>query len=209
MDLTAFSGIDYTKMWENIIALWILLPVVWYLLKSQRDDFRTAMENMTKSLNNIWENIRTEWIKTRLAVWDTVLTKEQTINLVKEKMWFVTYQKIEFLKTVLVNNHIKWREPEVKDKIKAELVRMSTQYISEMRDFITPVWDVWEWVVRNFEMEPFLEHIYKIVFRGNNIELTDDINVQLKMNDITVVMKTAQNNLCDELRLDIDKTLNS
>lgn len=133
------ASTDWKDVGRNVLAVGLLLPIVWHLLKANREDTKRFFEEMSSKHDNLEKLVKQESIKTRLAFGNTVLNKEQTVMLMKEKMWYVSTQKIQFIQTVLINNHISGREEQVKQKISSELIRLSGQYIGEMSSFITPV----------------------------------------------------------------------
>jgi hypothetical protein len=46
-----------------------------------------------------------------------VLDKEQTLDLLKTHMWYVTSKKLDFLKAIILNNHIEGNKDKIRKKV--------------------------------------------------------------------------------------------
>lgn len=237
--------ITTNDFFTNVIAVFLLIPIVWFLLwlmsralkKRDKDltdaitkglekisldfkewikDIKDVFEKHEKSdhlhLDRIYDSIEKhntmverQYTKIMTSVWNTILTEQQAYNLFLEKMWTVSFWKLEFIKQLLIKNHITNRETEVKERIKAELVKQSQIYIRDFKEFTTPVWDLSDWLEENFneeQFDEFIDQIVKIVYKEYK---TQDkvLRTELKINEISTLMKKLQNNLWKKLRDDM------
>ena len=197
---------DYIQLLKESLALFILLPIVWFFLNDMKKAIQIWMQDIVSALNMHNMQSKKNAIQIQQKLWNTILDTEQSVDMLLSKMWFVSWWKLQFIKQILIYNHIQEREQQTKDKIKNELARRSQEYITSFSKFTTPVWDLWEWLNDIFtekEFDLFLSDIYSIVFRKDNGNLSKDINIELKVNDIAEIMKATQNKLSEQLRKDI------
>ena len=131
----------------------------------------------------------------RLAIWRRTYTPEETIQVVREKVWYASLSKLDFIRDVLINNHINERKEEVRDNIRTKLEELSQMYIEEFNTFNTPIVKLWDVVAENFEFDKFFEDIMKIVFR----EGKDSTAIELKIKDIESIMRKYQNRVTQKL----------
>jgi len=221
----------FTTLIIVFLFLVIIMPFMYYIVKKVLDSInknindlaiklKETLETHTKSDEfvqlKIFEKIQDHHISSQRSfldlqqkLWNTVLNKEQTVSLLQEKMWFVSYWKLEFIKQVMLFNHIHGRREEIKTKIKNELERKSEEYIREFWRWITPIWDLAKWLEKNFwakEFEEFIEEIIKIVYRETEVykQMDRTVVVEIKKNDIATLMKDLQSKLAKRLREDLD-----
>ena len=221
----------FTTLILLFVFLIIVMPLIYFVVKK-------VLENINTNIKDLWEHLNkslkehTKWdeyiqlkifekiqeyhiwsqrsfLDLQQKLWNTVLNKEQTVSLLQEKMWFVSYWKLEFIKQVMLFNHITWRRDEIKSKIKNELERKSEEYIREFWRWITPIWDLAKWLEKNFwakEFDDFIEEIIKIVYRETEIykQMDRTVVVEIKKNDIATLMKDLQSKLAKKLREDLD-----
>jgi len=146
----------------------------------------------------------------KMAHGNTVLNEQQAVDMLLEKMWIASRQKIDFIGQILRRNHIKERKTEIKRNIKAELERISTDtYMKDFGDFIVPVGNgnLREWVDKHFnsdDFKEFLEKIYEVVFKEYSDDMDKEAVIALKCNDIGAIMKHLHNNLGSKLRACIE-----
>lgn len=79
-----------------------------------QDTFEKHEERDHEKLENIYNKIdehhsesNKQFNRIARAMGNTVLSEQQTISLFKEKMWYVSHGKINFIKEVIRKNHIK------------------------------------------------------------------------------------------------------
>ena len=217
----------YAELFRNIIAVVILLPAFWYLMRNQQKQNETILATLDKRLEEtalafkshdaedqiqfvaIQRLIQDEAIRTRMNIGNTVLTERQAVSMLLEKMWFVSLQKLDFIRTQLkACGHTKTDEEKnvVKRRTRTELERKSQIYMNDFQEFITPVGSLDDWLSQNFgqeEFDSFLERVYKIMFREKKKELTDKQCADIKIDEIGGEMRHLQNNLATKLKIDL------
>lgn len=110
-------------------------------------------------------------------------------------MWFVSYGKLQWVKSVLTINHIEGREDEIRKKLKTELSERSEMYMNEFRKYVTPIGDVSEWLSVEFNekcFDEFVDSIHKVMYSKRYADLGKTAEVELKTNDIATIMKEIQ-----------------
>lgn len=141
--------------------------------------------------NKLVEILSTKLDEVRLAVWRKTHNPEETINVVKEKVWYASIAKLDYIREVLINNHIAERKEEIKDNIRTKLEELSQEYIQEFNTFNTPIVRLGDVVGENFEFNPFFEEVMKVVYRD-----TKNSNaIELKLKDIESIMRKYQNRM--------------
>jgi len=208
LSIPGIGEVNYGLVAENVLAAVILLPLIWYLMRTQRMDFREAMKGFLEGQQAIIKAIKIEGLRTRRAIGHTVLNEEQTAKLLQEKMWYVSQQKLDYIKEVLVNNHLEDREEQVKRKVETELIRLSGLYVSDMNAFVTPIGELGTWVRENLDMKSFLVEVFAIIFRKQTGNFSREENINVKLSDLSVLMKSVQNRLVDELKQFMDNGSN-
>lgn len=210
------NGSAETKRRTEIFEKWFK-EMVWAIEKMNKWFFEKIekheendlkyMKEMTLALNQHDTNFNKSMNRLMMNIWNTVLNKEQTVNLLLTNMWFVSYSKLNFIKNTLVINHIFEREEEVKSLIKEELIRQSDVYLKTFSEYITPIWDLAEWLNKSFweeDFKEFLDRIYWVIFQKKYSKYSKEAEIELKMNDIRNIMKSLQNSLRSKLRKDIE-----
>lgn len=169
---------------KELLSTWIILPIVWYLLREQ------------KRLQDEYLNSIKKWFKDlELSIWRQVPpSNESIIELASKFVWSAWSLKLDYIRQRLEKNNLADRKERIKAQINAELTRISyEEYIKPLNKYNTKVWLLWDWVSNNFPMEDFLEEIYDVVFN-------EDKNIDRKLSDISTVMKSYQNELWQELK---------
>ena len=139
---------------------------------------------------------------------NTTLTDEQAVRLFKSEMWLTSRKKLNFLKDILLNNHIAWREDFIHEKITLWLSTYSQEYLINFKWYTTNIWDLWKWLYNNFgtnEFKAFVKDVADIMFRKEEWDKTSIIHN--KMAEISLLMETLQNKL--GLKLKDDLVINS
>jgi len=174
-----------------LILMIIIIPLVKWIINEKIEKIEVLIKNNHEGI-----------LKTIKGIEKTSLTRGQTVRLFKSEMWLTSRQKIAFLRSILINNHIKGREEFIKKKIREGLIWYSDEYLSNFKWFDTPVGDLWIWLNGAFwenEFDNFIEEIALVVFRddwSSNKEIVND-----KVNEISLIMETLQNNLANKLKL--------
>jgi hypothetical protein len=214
---------------ENKDLLWtlILLPFLWFFVRNQSKSF----EALTQSLKEHWEEdikVNKEVNETlinlnnsikrhdeneekhfeiiRENIWRVTLDKEQTIDLLKTQMWYVTSKKLEFIKGIILNNHITWNEDKIREKIYTWLARFSDEYLSKFTTYKTPIWDLSKWLINVYpetEFNKLVNECVTIIYK--KYEWNESDNTLNKINEIAMIMRTLQVWLANKLRSDIYK----
>jgi hypothetical protein len=75
--------------------------------------------------------------------------------------------------------------------------------------YTTPIWSLTAWLDKTFwknEFNLFLEQIYEAIFREYKKDiLTKEAIIEIKINEVSSIMKHLQNNLALLLRLEIEE----
>lgn len=194
----------------------IILPIIYSSNKrfdrilNNTGKFNTLINDSLIQIKNAIENHNTnseeqfEIIKDNIG--KVTLNKEQTIDLLKTHMWYVTWKKLEFIKGIILNNHIAWNEDKVREKVKNWLIALSDEYLSKFQSYQTPIWNLAKWLNENFTKEDFcklVDDIMILIYKeyewwANDILLN-------KTNEIAMIMRTLQVWLANQLRNDIYK----
>jgi len=162
-----------------------------------------------ESFKDIKQSIVDESIRTRMSLGNTILNEKQAVSMLLEKMWFVSLQKLDFIRTQLkICKHEmteEEREP-IKRRIQSELERKSQLYMNDFQEFITPIGTLDDWLNENFGQKDFdrlLAKIHKIMFRKRRPELTEKQCIEVKIDEISSEMKHLQNTLATKLKVDL------
>jgi len=217
----------YAELFRNIIAVVILLPAFWYLMRNQQKQNENILSILDKRLENIAEafkahdaedqihfqeikrHIQDEAIRTRIGIGNTVLSERQAVSMLLEKMWFVSLQKLDFIRTQLkACSNVNTEEDRalIRRRVQTELERKSQIYMNDFQEFITPVGTLDDWLNKNFNNDDFaglLDKIYKIMFRAKRKELTDKQCADVKIDEIGGEMRHLQNTLATKLKIDL------
>jgi len=217
----------YAELFRNIIAVVILLPAFWYLMRNQQKQNESILSTLDKRLeqvavafkshdaedqaqfNSIQQLIQDEGIRTRMNIGNTVLTERQAVSMLLEKMWFVSLQKLDFIRIQLkACSQVKTEEEReiIKRRTRTELERKSQIYMNDFQEFITPVGSLDDWLNKNFgnkEFDEFMDKIYHVMFRPKKETLTDKQCADIKIDEIGGEMRHLQNNLATKLKIDL------
>jgi len=184
--------------WKEIISLAILLPLFWFLLRS----FITTNEKWFQLLaTTITEHDinSKELFKTILAsIGKTSLSDWKTIEIARRYVLAASFEKLDYIKQRLEKNNLKERKPQIERQIKAQLIRISkASYITPLNSFTTPAGPLWDWIWKNFLFDDFIKEVFDVVFRNE-----DKWDISKKLNDITTLMTSYQNELWDKLEIE-------
>ena len=94
-----------------LILMIIIIPLVKWIINEKIERIESLIKNNHDSM-----------LKTIKGIEKTSLTSGQTVRLFKSEMWLTSRQKIAFLRSILINNHIKGREEFIKKKIREGLI---------------------------------------------------------------------------------------
>lgn len=162
------------------------------------------------SIKYFWD-LRKSFSKMAMSVWNTVLDEEQTVRLLLTEMWFVSDAKLSFIRNLLIRNWLKVRKNSIKREIKDYLITKSEDYMKNFKTFLTPVWDLSDWLQEHFkedEFKIFLEKIYTEFFREyDNKKLSKEAIIELKINAIQSIMRHLQRNLATMLKAEMEDDL--
>jgi len=124
----------------------------------------------------------------------------------KTHMWYVTGKKLEFLKWIILNNHIAWNEDKIREKIYTWLSAFSDEYLAKFTTYKTPIWDLSKWLQNAYPLTEFnklVDECVNIIYKKYEW-LESDITLN-KINEIAMIMRTLQVWLANKLRSDIYK----
>lgn len=165
---------SYVVFWG--IAAWLII------------DSRLQSNKLVSTLSDKLDEVR-------LAVGRKTYTNDETITVVREKIWFASVSKLDYIRDVLINNHISERKEEIRDNVRTKLEEISQAYIQEFNSFNTPISQLWDVVSENFEFNKFFEEVIKIILRMDRREWA----IELKIKDIESVMRKYQNKMIQKL----------
>lgn len=179
--------------------------------KEMLNIFQTHTEEDARQLTNIFNEIKNhnknsekEFNFIKNNMFKTTLDNEQAVRILKTEMWYVTEKKLEFIKDILQNNHIKGREDKIRIKLEVGLEWYSQEYYASFRWYNTKLWDLWDWLDDNFDSNTFKEfcnEIFEIIIAEYKWE--KETVITEKVNEIRNVMKRVQNGLANHLRNDL------
>lgn len=181
----------YPDIAKNVLAVWILWPIVWYMIKENTKRTETLILD---KFDRLFKTVK-----------NTTLAEEQTIQLLKDRMLIVSIkEKIPFLKSILEFNHIEWRQEQIKSKIATALQNYSDKYLANFKTYNTPVGDLSEWLEKNFTEKDFNKLVDDIVFiiyrqdEGNKQQIIEN-----KTWEMLICMEVLQAWLVNKLRKDL------
>lgn len=179
------------------------------ILEEQSKGSIKQLTNIFNEIANHNQNSNREFEYIKENIFNTKLDDEKTVRILKTEMWYVTEKKLEFIKSMLENNHIKGREDKIKEKLIVWLEWYSWEYYASFKGYNTPIWDLWTWLDVHFNSETFKEfcsEIFDVIIA--NYEWDKEMVTNQKVNEIRNIMKRVQNWLANKLRSDlVNKTL--
>ena len=124
-------------------------------------------------------------------------------------MWYTSSWKLDYIKTILATETLENRYEEIKIKISQELNKRSEEYIQEFKKYLVPLpnWDLAYWLEQNFtekDFNAFIDKIMNVIYyqkKGSNLLTTEQI-IQIKLNEVSDIMKKLQNDLAKKLKDD-------
>ena len=184
---------------REVLSVALLLPLLWFLLRSF---VKTNKEGFESIVDGLKEHDKTSKELFKLILSSTGKVKlddEKTIEIAKKYVLAASFEKLSFIKARLEKNNLKERRLLIERQIRSELVRISkNEYITPLNHFTTPLWPLGDWINNNFHFEDFIVEVYDVVFRNENKE-----DISNKLNDITTIMKSYQNELWDTLYIEM------
>lgn len=197
VDLGAFGGLV-------VIFLFGIYKVV--------PQIREVFEGLTRSIDKlddgvsdmsetIKEEIRKQGMITRRNLASNSFSDEEIIDKATDKVLAKSFEKLAYLREVLIRNSLQKREKQIKENIRVSLIRFSNDYIKQLnteRHRLSTGALMGDWIAENFPMESFLEELYEIFFRITD----DDIAIERhnKINDIKVLMIDTQEKMWTDLK---------
>ena len=83
--------------------------------------------------------------------------------------------KLQMIRTILIANHINGREEEIRLKVRNMIERQTMVYIDWFNSLNSPLQNLGDWYVENFDFEPFLEEIMVVVLRPCEDKIPKDM----------------------------------
>lgn len=154
---------------------------------SATGEMKRGMHSLMKSLGN------------------TYLDPKQTVDVFRSKMWLVSHGKLEYLRSVILANHFKGREEQIFRAIRSELAKQSQEYMRDFESYSTPVGLLSDWLRESFsekDFNGFVSEIAKIVMSDSYSEHERIAACELKLKDVSNLMKQLQNELAIRLERD-------
>lgn len=225
---TALANRDvFTTIITLWIFTWIVIPLInkqntqikeslkeiVFELKKFNETFSNHMLDDAKQLTNIFnaleehrDEAHREFNQIKENSLKTILNKEQTISLLKTNMWYVTAKKLDFIKAIILNNHIANNGEKIREKVYNWLMALSDEYLTSFSTYHTPIWDLSKWMTENFWLKEFnklVDDCVDIIYKVYDWKESD--NTLNKINEIWMTMKTLQVWLANKLRADLNK----
>ncbi len=225
------TAIANKDVFTTLITLWIFTWVVIPLINRQntqvKDSLNSIVDELKKlnetfsshlvddarQLTNIFNKLEEhrdeanrEFNQIKENSLKTVLNNEQTISLLKTNMWYVTSKKLDFIKAIILNNHIQWNNEKIREKIYNWLMALSDEYLTNFSTYHTPIGDLSKWLIDNFwekEFNKLVDDCVEIIYKVYDWKEND--NALNKINEIWMIMKTLQVWLSNKLRWDLNK----
>lgn len=210
---------------KNVLSVVLLLPLLWFFIRQnnkymersieQFDRITNAFEQHTKedveALTKIYNSLEAHskdasdrFARLFQTIRNTTLNEEQTLDLLSNMMWYVSWKKLDFIKTIITQNHITWRRDFITEKVKTWLAWFSEEYNAKFSTYNTPIWNLSEWLSINFtekDFDKFIWEVVDVIYRADQWE--KEIVTVLKIAEISQMMKTLQMTLRNKLRKDL------
>ncbi len=182
---------------KNVVTATITIPLLWYFIKQNTD----KQEKMIlEKFDRLFKTVK-----------NTTLAEEQTLQLLKDRMLIVSIkEKLPFIKSILEFNNIDWRKEQIRNKLYTWLSSYSDKYIANFKTYNTPIWDLSEWLEKNFTEKDFnklVDDIIEVMYRTEK-DKEKQTSINEKCNEIQIIMEVLQTWLVNKLRKDlIDKRI--
>ena len=88
-------------------------------------------------------------------------------HLVSAEVWSHSRSKLQMIRSILIANHLKGREDEIKLKVQNLLERQSLIYIDWFNTLNTPIPKLGDWYRDNFDFDEFFSEVMTIIFRDS------------------------------------------
>lgn len=211
---------------KEILSIFLLLPIIWFFIRQSQKNFDKTIDQFDKITNAFIEHTKEDWValeKIHTAIREhndtsvehfkyimnnmhkPLLTEEQTLDIFASYMWYVSSKKLDFIKSIILNNHIEWRRDFIVLKVKNWLAGFSMEYEAKFNTFNTRIWNLSKWLDNNFTSDDFdllIKEIVDIIYR-DECDMDKLICANNKINEISQVMRDLQNNLRNKLRKDL------
>jgi hypothetical protein len=108
---------------KEVLSVALLLPLLWYFInsnKKQQDRLIILYEKFQKSLQDHMLEDSRDFEKILSFLENnkkTNLDDMQSLTLLKMTLWFISDKKLEFIKSILINNHINNNQEKIRKKI--------------------------------------------------------------------------------------------
>lgn len=201
-----------TDITAEIVSSVILLPIVWFLLKSTKRYIDKTTKVFEEGFNKLvyeQKQFREEHVQLHsllvkeiaYSVGRTSLTKTQALDIVREKGWYTCEKKVMYIKEILIKNDLQNRKEMIMKSISAEFTRLVNTTIDELSTFTSELGNLGDILMKYSQEEKLLQEIFDIIFRKS--EGKDKVyEIELKINDIRTIMKNYQNELISNLKKD-------
>lgn len=223
------TALQNKDVFTTLITLWIFTWIVVPLLNKQSKQQANALSKIAESFDKFQSSFSEHMLEDArqlTAIFDKleehkreanrqfsdikensykrILSTEQTIDIFKSQMWYVSSKKLDFIRNIILNNHIKDNEVNIRNKLVSWLLALSDEYLIKFNWYKTPIWSLTKWLQANFREEEFnklIDDIIVIIYKDYGWNEND--NTLSKINDISMLMKTLQVWLANKLRWDL------
>ena len=179
------TGFDW---WREVMSIWILLPMLWFLLKKQQENQKERDKELLKTFENGFK-----WIQ--MAIWKKTIENSDTATDMAWRYYENSAnKKVEFIKSRLQKNNIKQRLTEIISSIMIECKRIDDDEVYRpLNAFNTKVWNLGYVLKENYDYDNFIHEIKDVIESNSELET--------KITDIKTVLKSYQSKVLNEINL--------
>ena len=191
---------------KEVLSVALLLPLLWYFInsnKKQQDRLIWLYEKFQKSLQDHMLEDSRDFEKILSFLENnkkTNLDDMQSLTLLKMTLWFISDKKLEFIKSILINNHINNNQEKIRKKIYNWLDVFNNELYLILNSYINKKWSLGDFLKNNFTIDEFnilIDEIVDVIYREENIN-DDKSIINNKISDIGLLMKTVHNKLSNK-----------
>lgn len=164
MDIIQIA-IDNKDVFTTIVVVWL---IVWVFIPVWKNELKQIRELL------------------KVQAWRVIISKEQTLSIVKKSMLSWSYKKLDYIEKRLNKNNLKERRDIIKRQIRTELIKLSDEeYLNFLDTFCYNWFRVWDLIRKHFSFDEFIEEVFDCIF-------DERVDTQLKLKNIMEVMRVYQ-----------------
>jgi len=177
------------------MSAWLLLPILWYLMKKIQDNINTVIENQKERDKELRKSFDKWFIWIQMAIWKSTIEKWSVATDIAWRFYENSaYKKIDFIEKRLQKNNIKERLNEIISSIEIECRRIDEEEVYRpLGWFNTKIWNFWYVLKENYDYDWFIAEIKDVIKGGWSDET--------KITDIKTLLKSYQSKVLNEISL--------